>query len=222
MSFILDALKKSESARQRDNWNDSAQIPAGSSRPATSRWLIFVAVLLLVNVLVLLVVFLKPDQTSDETVQAITATLPAPVQSSVESPVEAHSEPAIIKRRDPPQSEPVHAQPAEGPPATERPATAIRSSTTAAEPPATKSISHVFEAQYKSFNEVRANGSVQLRDLHLDIHVYSEVAGDRFVFINMRKYKESATLNEGPLVSEIVPDGVVLDYRGTRFLLPRE
>lgn len=222
MSFILDALKKSESARQRDNWHDSAQIPSGSSRPATSRWLIFVGALLLVNVLVLLVIFLKPDQSSDETVRTTTAILPAPAQSAVESPVESHSEPAIIRRRDPPQPEPVQAQPAESPPATERPATAIQSSSTAAEPPATKIISHVIEAQYKSFNEVRANGSVQLRDLHLDIHVYSEVADERFVFINMRKYKESATLNEGPFVSRIVPDGVVLDYRGTRFLLPRE
>ncbi len=75
---------------------------------------------------------------------------------------------------------------------------------------------------HKTFNEVRLNGSVQLPELHLDIHVYSEISVDRFVFINMSKYKENATLSEGPFVAEIVPEGVILDYRGTRFLLPRE
>ena len=75
---------------------------------------------------------------------------------------------------------------------------------------------------YKTFNQVRVDGSVQLPDLHLDIHVYNSNPGDRFVFINMEKYKENATLKEGPTVSEIVPEGVILDASGTRFLLPRQ
>ena len=73
-----------------------------------------------------------------------------------------------------------------------------------------------------TFNDLRASGRLQLPDMHLDIHVYSGQPADRFVFVNMSKYKESATLSEGPRISEIVPDGVVLDYMGTRFLLPRE
>ena len=40
--------------------------------------------------------------------------------------------------------------------------------------------------------ELRANGVLQLPDLHLDIHVYSEKPVDRFVFINMNKYREPA------------------------------
>ena len=63
---------------------------------------------------------------------------------------------------------------------------------------------------------------MQLPDMHLDIHVYSGQPNDRFVFVNMTKYKEGATLTEGPRITEITPDGVVLDYFGTRFLLPRE
>ena len=69
---------------------------------------------------------------------------------------------------------------------------------------------------------MRVRGLVQLPELHLDIHVYSRTAGERFVFVNMSKYKEKATLEEGPLVAEIVPEGVILDYLGTQFLLPRE
>ena len=75
---------------------------------------------------------------------------------------------------------------------------------------------------YRSFNEVRLDGTVQLPDLHLDLHVYNSKPAERFVFINMSKYGEKATLGEGPLVVEIVPEGVVLEYFGTRFLLPRE
>jgi hypothetical protein len=59
-------------------------------------------------------------------------------------------------------------------------------------------------------------------DMHLDIHVYAGLPADRFVFINMSKYKERATLAEGPTIKEITPQGVILEYGGTDFLLPRE
>ena len=38
----------------------------------------------------------------------------------------------------------------------------------------------------------------------------------------MSKYREKDRLAEGPSLEEITRDGVVLDYRGTRFVLPRE
>ncbi len=61
-----------------------------------------------------------------------------------------------------------------------------------------------------------------LPELHVDIHVFSDVARDRFVFINMTKHKEGSRLAEGPLVEEITPDGVVLSHNGKSFLLPRD
>ena len=69
---------------------------------------------------------------------------------------------------------------------------------------------------------MQANGLVSLPELHVDIHVYSEVAEDRFVFINMNKHKEGSRLADGPLVREITPGGVVLVQNGTTFLLPRD
>ncbi|MGB5347222.1 MAG: general secretion pathway protein GspB, partial [Woeseia sp.] len=70
--------------------------------------------------------------------------------------------------------------------------------------------------------DLQANGTLQLPELHLDIHVFSQAPQDRFVFINMSKYREAARLADGPLVKEIVPDGVVLEYEGNTFLLPRD
>ncbi len=75
---------------------------------------------------------------------------------------------------------------------------------------------------YATFNDLRAQGLLLLPDMHLDIHVYSSKPEDRFVFVNMSKYKESATLDEGPVVKAITPEGVILEYLGTGFLLPRE
>ena len=75
---------------------------------------------------------------------------------------------------------------------------------------------------FATFNNLRAQGVLQLPDMHLDIHVYSGQPADRFVFINMSKYKERATLAEGPRVKEITPEGVILEFGGNDFLLPRE
>jgi general secretion pathway protein B len=61
-----------------------------------------------------------------------------------------------------------------------------------------------------------------LPDLRLDIHVYSEKPGERFAFVNMRKYTEGQTLSEGPTLERITPDGIVLSSQGQRFLLPRQ
>ena len=73
-----------------------------------------------------------------------------------------------------------------------------------------------------ALDQLRAGGILALPDLHLDIHVYSETPADRFVFVNMTKHREASRLQSGPVVEEITPEGVVLTYQGTRFLLPRE
>lgn len=75
---------------------------------------------------------------------------------------------------------------------------------------------------YPTLQEVRARGTIRLPELHLDIHVFSPVPDDRFVFVNMTKLREGSTLSEGPVITEITPDGVVLRHEGQVFLLPRE
>jgi general secretion pathway protein B len=72
-----------------------------------------------------------------------------------------------------------------------------------------------------SANDLAASGT-NLPELHLDIHVHSQNADERFVFVNMRKYQEGQTLKEGPNVERITPEGVILNQRGLRFLLPRQ
>ena len=66
------------------------------------------------------------------------------------------------------------------------------------------------------------SSGTNLPELHLDIHVNSQQPGERFVFVNMRKYLEGEAIKEGPTVERITAEGVILNQRGLRFLLPRQ
>lgn len=58
-----------------------------------------------------------------------------------------------------------------------------------------------------------------LPELALNVHVYAQAPKDRFVFLNMQKYREGERAREGVLVEEITPEGVVLRYGQQRFRL---
>jgi general secretion pathway protein B len=73
-----------------------------------------------------------------------------------------------------------------------------------------------------TISEISLSGAQAIPELHLDVHVYATRPAERFVYINMRKYHEGATLQEGPKVERIRRDGVVLNYQGLRFILPRQ
>jgi general secretion pathway protein B len=55
--------------------------------------------------------------------------------------------------------------------------------------------------------------------LKLEVLVYSDVATERMVFINGRKYVQGDTVADRARVEEIQPDGVVLSEQGRRFTL---
>jgi general secretion pathway protein B len=216
MSFILDALRKSETERQHKGSAEFANVPtSGDRREGPPTWLWVLGALLLVNLVVLIGLFLRPDVGPPK---PVAATSP-PVQPVVEP--RAEEEPrgdfasrVAAARENAPAVEELPA-PVEPAPAKEEPATTIA-------PPIARPVPARPANALPTIHEVRAQGRVSLPDLHVDIHVFSEVASDRFVFINMTKHKEGSQLPEGPLVEEITPDGVVLSMNGTTFLLPRD
>jgi general secretion pathway protein B len=79
VSFILDALKKSENERQRQSGPGFAEIPVAQPRNRQPWWVFAVAALLFVNLLVLLIVLLRrePQPPAPATGAAVSA--PAPV-----------------------------------------------------------------------------------------------------------------------------------------------
>lgn len=200
MSFILDALKKSETERQRQNSPGFADVPEATDPPRAPRWLWILGGLLAVNLVVLLGVMIRPDLLPETGEVEPAKSVDAAEQSA------SFSEMVEEAKKKQPNADPdlTKAQvSADEPPVEARPETRVATN-------------------YATFNELRARGTIVLPDLHLDIHVYSAQPAERFVFVNMNKYREQATLSEGPLVKEITPDGVILEHLGNGFLLPRE
>ncbi len=200
MSFILDALKKSESERQSQGTAEFRGVPSSARSPRVSRWLWIVGLLLAVNLAVVFSLVLRSEKAppGSNVFQTDDFSAPATTQSSFADQV------SQARQNTPPmQAAPVQ----------------MTQETTYSPQPLIASRN---SALIPSIHEVRANGILSLPDLHLDIHVYSDVPEDRFVFINMAKQREGTRLSEGPLVAEITPLGVVLSYQNTMFLLPRE
>lgn len=215
MSFILDALKKSETDRQQQGAAEFAGVPTSSAPTRAPRWLWILGLLLAVNLAVLVGLLMKPE-----------ARVASVGVESSPPPGTAITEPSFVERvaeaqrNVPPPQEPA---PAREEPAPEVPARmeVAPSSDAVSILPATESPG-ADTAALPTFVEVLTSGTIQLPDLRIDIHVYSETPEDRFVFINMSKHREQSQLSEGPVVEEITPDGVVLIYEGTGFFLPRD
>lgn len=230
MSFILDALKKSELERQRQNVPGLVDSGAARLRPRLPAWAIALGLLLAVNLLVLLFVLTRSFLASPHA--------PAPVgkeSRSVEPP--AVTAPAAGKGDFSPLDTPVYApevpvappQPAAAP----FPAPDVARSVNGGAPVSTKAHRRdplLTDEDYKAndeellptINEVSLTGAQALPELHLDVHVFATRPAERFVYVNMRKYHEGATLQEGPTIERIRRDGVILNYQGLRFLLPRQ
>ena len=61
MSFILDALKKSESERKRRNAPGIASIPETTQAPPAAKWPWLVTGLLAINLVILVRIMIQPD-----------------------------------------------------------------------------------------------------------------------------------------------------------------
>jgi general secretion pathway protein B len=207
MSFILDALKKSETDRQQQSSAEFAGIPTSPKAPSIPRWLWGLGILLAVNLAVLVGLLLKPD-TDPVTTSPPVAERPLALEEASQP---SFAERAAVARQNPPETQIASGEPQLPQQESVRPVLISQD-------PSSIPSSEI----YPSLQEVRVSGSIDLPDLHLDIHVFSEEPEDRFVFINMSKLREGSRLEEGPVVSEITPDGVVLRHLGQSFLLPRD
>ena len=209
MSFILDALKKSETERQEQTGAEFSAVPSRSGDTPSLKWLWLLAALLGVNIAVLLGILLQPDSPPQ---------LPATVEEPRGDPVapDTVAEPSFEEQVARAREEQIERDRA----AVQEPGPDVE--VQAVEPPGSSVTRESTSPRLRTIDEVRLSGALQMTDLHLDIHVYSDVPEERFVFINMVKHREQSQLDEGPVVDEITPDGVVLVYEGLTFLLPRE
>jgi general secretion pathway protein B len=287
MSFILDALRKSEHARQHQKGPALAEVPIVTAKPRTNLWAAAAVALLVVNLVAVGVMMLRRAQRSGAAPATTAATAIIPTGPAA-SPVNTANGPAAARGSasaaaaspDAPASGPtLDASPRAN--ATEAPVPPAPAPLSGAQNPLAAEVSDsapgldagmarhaarvpegpravtsrapsrggsvvyasVPEASDTPYSapppasappartpptatalpgadEIVARGGVP--PLHLDLHVYSNVVGQRFIFVNSRKYKQGDTLQEGPVVEEITPDGAVLNLGGSRFKLSND
>jgi len=245
MSFILDALKKSETDRQRQASPALFEVKVAAPRRRFPMWALGLAVLLGVNMLVLAWVLLrKPDAVPSETTAANPPPAPAPMYAAASQPgmvtvpatvtlpttvnIPINSAPSVTVGSAQPDAGVVG--PSHTPPLSEEPVLQGQEPTVPPDydardyrPALTPEQAGAIAAERRrgalpSRDETIAQGN-QLPDLRLDLHVYATNPADRFVFINMRKLKEGDILPEGVRVEQITPTGATLSFHGKHFTL---
>src|SRR5262245_33666078 len=113
MSFILDALKKSENARQRQIGPAMAELPRRRRQSERPIWAFVVAGLLLVNIGVLALVLTRKGKGPD--VQPVAAATAAPLVAdpAMQQQLPPPPSPTVLPARQPIETE---AQPLQAPP----------------------------------------------------------------------------------------------------------
>jgi general secretion pathway protein B len=227
VSFILEALRKSESDRQRLGSVAIADLPVARRHRGQPWWVFALSGLLLVNLVILGFVLLRDKSASASNAPAPTnitalAQVPAILAPPVSPPPVHTASPAAAATNNElqeaaaqvdyetvPRSElelaNAGASVPDGPTLV-RPLNALRGVATAA-----------MSAGERDIASAQASA-----ELHIDLHVFSNNARERFVLINMHRYTEGQQLPNGATVEQITPSGVVLYQNGTRYQLDRK
>ncbi len=235
MSFILDALKKSQATRQQHAGPGTITVETAPRAQQNHRWWAIAAAIVLVNLTVILgFIYWATRNAPPATMPAANQALAegaTTVQGSMSSAGSEAQLTAPLKPRATlgrgevsPLSAEVKEPRADTPPAARPPVSAARQVPANAERPNPVIVkAPAQDSDYlPTLAELQLENRIALSPLHVDVHVFNEDPRRRFVLINARKYKEGESITEGPLLESIRRDGVVLYYRGERFLLPRD
>jgi general secretion pathway protein B len=142
---------------------------------------------------------------------------PAPV-AAAETVMPAVSTPVASAMAAP--SPPAPAQPAPGPVVVDVPSPVVAAP---APPPAPVADPEVHGSTLPAIHELAYATRRELPKLDLSMHVYSRLAEERFVVLNGKRYTQAMpALGPDLNLVDIVAEGVVLEFRGQRFLLPRQ
>lgn len=207
MSYILDALKKSEYER-----NLGRNLAPGDGVPGVAAprplWPRIVGFLLGLNLLgiALMVWWPEGESTSGEVAaigDAANVQTPTAVETENVAPLPASVAPTPVA----PLAE------------VATPTVPTRKETTRLAPAPQAPAARVEDAP--QLRLLPAEFQSTLPPLQVNIHVYGEDASARLLYINDRQARVGEFVHEGVRVEAIVPDGAVLSYRGRLFKLPR-
>lgn len=218
MSYILDALRKSEQQRQREIAPVARLGQVAEPAPKRSRLSLNLILALLLLIAGIAIGWLRPWQTSTPTMQdrakkpqlapPITAAppesarLPAPhiAETAVASP-RIMEEPARPHAESKPEIKP------------------------SAKPPALPSDHGNLQAaapeqHVLNLDELPVSVQREIPQLTLAMHSYSNNPNDSIVMINNQLLRDGAVIAPGLRLERITPYGIVIDYKGYRISRP--
>lgn len=240
MSFILDALRKSDQQRQRSATPTltSIQTPAAQARQPALWWYgVLAAVLVGAGILIGWMHQWQAEPTTpairptvnkplDTSAQKFVAT-PLPVLSEIprktEAPQPSRASTALAQAAPPPSgADTPRDKPAKPEVASQAPAASVAPGPKAAAP------AHEEPARPAPGDAARETGVMALTELPPALqqeipklavlaHSYSSKPKSRFVYINDRMWHEEESPAPGLKLEQITPDGMILSYKGYRF-----
>ncbi len=192
MSYILDALNKSEKERARKNTPGLASVHDQPQPAGLKGWQIVLAVIGLVVVNALIMLFVFRERLPDQTSPAMTADTPS---AAIETVVKTQTVIADVSTESEPLINPGPVGAATGEPARIQ----RRETITLAQLP----------------EIVRQ----EMPELEVTSHLYSSDAEFRMAKINGEARYEGETLPTGHQLLEITETGLILDYNGWVYLV---
>jgi len=242
MSYILDALRKSDLQRHRGAAptllavQDSAVAP---KQPAFLAYGLLAAVLVGAGIVIGWLRPWQPEQAAPvrpETVAArppeSTPRQPAPATSetaplpkpdpklqSATQPAQAAATPSEIAPQPKPKRKPKPKLPARAKPVTDGPSgeADAAATTTAPEQPVDIAADAADAQAVMSMADLPPSVRQELPAMKISVHAYSANPGGRLVGIDSRILREGDFVVPGLELEEITPDGMILAYKGYRF-----
>jgi len=235
MSYILDALRKSERERSLGAVPDLDTVQQERPVMHASRWPWAVGVLLLFNVAIGIMFFMKEPAT------VVIAESSEPAEAVPVVPVVPEL-PAGVEKAPAPVAKPQQAQPlvsndsllpsnvneAEPPPTSLakvetldiQPATNVSAPVESlADMPAEYLIEP--EPAATDWTDMPADFRARVSRPDIDVHVYSDEPTRRFVLIDLQKYREGERVDSGLEIDSITQSGVIFSDHGTLFRVKR-
>ena len=230
MSYILDALKKSEQERELVRMLRTAGTAGHFWAPARRRlWPTIVALALLTGITLTMLRLWWPAQGPVSAVEekATIPSLPAVAADAREPAVAAPAPPQTPANTAPNKIAASDLAAHVRTPAAPKPAPASRpvadeSSSKQDEKSVVKAaMAPIDPITIPFLREMPSAFRSKLPELAVNVHLYSADEAENLVYINNQQYRKGEQLEGGVRLEQIVPEGVVLSYAGTYFKLPR-
>ena len=227
MSYILDALKKSEQERELVRMLRTAGTSYHFWIPTRRRiWPVIIGLALLTGITLTALRFWPPADSSHAASAAATAPTTSSEISKASATVPESRQTTIGVEHSKATTDDLAAQlqftSAEEPAAIAKPhATPVVVAKTTAPNAGLVNPKPVDPATVPFLREMPNEFQRKLPELVVNVHLYSANEAENLVYINNQQLRRGEQLKGGIRVEEIVPEGVVLSYAGTLFKLPR-